>query len=260
MNRRASIFTFSRGCLTSRNQLKNLLLDVYKGNLPTVSLILEAFDAKIVARIDQADKIDEEFVRENLKYLTAAGGISESNAKAALKFWITEYGEIHSGKTIIRPSKTPKPLTQEQKKDSAPENQMDPASTPPVKRPIIDLDQCHVGVKLPKTVFVRNKQMEQKIGVSGIDLTAVVHYKNEDWINQIRVTGRIRGQKNGTLAGASKARHFLHVVIHNEKGEPISIDKSRHFEDEDLTLTYMFDMTLGFLPGEKVGGISVTVG
>lgn len=260
MNRRTSIFTFSKGCLTSRKRLRNLLLDVYKGNLTTVSLILEAFDAKIVPRIDQADKIDEEFVRENLKYLTAAGEISEYNAKAALRFWITEYGEIHSGKTVIRPSETAKPLTQEKKENSAPENRKNPADTHSAARTAINLDQYRVGAKLPKSVFARNRRMEQKIGVSGMDLTAVVHYKRNDWENQIRVTGRIRGQKKGSSAGTSEESHFLHVVIHNEKDEPISISSNSIFTNEDLDETYMFDITLGFLPGEKIGNISVTVG
>lgn len=98
MGAKQSIFKYCEESLKSRKVLKNLLSDLFAGNRLAINVTLVAFDAGIIEMIDSARILDDEFRARTVKYITRNYGITEVAAKAAVKFWITQYAEKYAGK------------------------------------------------------------------------------------------------------------------------------------------------------------------
>ena len=97
-NTRESVFKLAKECINSRKVLKGLLLDLYKGRKIAVNVILAAFDSGIIKKINATSVIDSVFVSKCVKSLTQDFALSDSHARAAVKFWIVEYASKYLGK------------------------------------------------------------------------------------------------------------------------------------------------------------------
>ena len=104
MGEKLGIFKYCKEGLRSRTILKNILSDIFKENKLAINLVLMTFDSGIIGRIDNARIIDNDFFAKSVIYFTRNCGITEEAAKAAVKFWISEYAYKCLGRVVSCPA------------------------------------------------------------------------------------------------------------------------------------------------------------
>lgn len=253
-------FFQNKDCLLDRTRLKECLSETLMGDKLHVNVILTAYDMGIIDNIEKAKELDEAFISMECHKLVSEYGLSGDNALYAVEFWLKEYARGYLGKEVVSSSDagvrlsennsevSQKHVSQKRKGSGV----LVPTDYSPVNpnKNLFNFSSLGDSFKLPKWLINRDQTGEKKYG---IDNCQMLLYKEFDFTNTICI--KIVGEMSGH---ATFARSLLLIfVVHNDKGEPISMNASTGLTPEKLNDGHTFETSLRIPKDELISEILV---
>lgn len=213
-------FELCPDCLENRSKLKGILADFFPSEKIKINTLLAAFDEGIVDVINSAVKLDDILVGRYVKLLTLDYGLSETNARWAIFYWIDEYGVKILGKQkVVNPSR--KPQNANNSTSAPPNHNRQQIVNPPAN--VVFVKKLQDDEKLPKDLIVRYPAEEQKIGITDFKCSVRKEYDCNNYV-YLKITGEYSGKVNKYI--------LLVFMIYNANGQLIGADFDEEIDND----------------------------
>lgn len=250
-----NIFLLCPDCLISRTKLKNALSDLFYDDKLSINIILSAYDMGIVSKISSQKIIDSYFFQKCQKELICEYGLTESNARNSLQFWIKNYAagllniSIDVNDLNLETPKSENNSIPQFPSDST--NVLGSEYTFP--NTLVDVSKLKRNDKFPKSLFRIDLFGGSEFTVENFNACVRKKYDtDEDYDTSfLSVLGEFTGSKG------AKSTIMMAVVIHNDKGYPISVD-ARSFATRDFSKKCHFDIELTIPSYELISDVTFT--